>query len=135
MGDSTDFVAGVSVTVVIPTVWVMVSIAVVLWLPMGIEMVWSPIWMVSMSSPFFRVAFQKFEHLLHADARDEYSAPFLAGPHLRDSNWARQLRLAVPKELNPDATMLVRADLLAFLAFLAHHLGGLDAVDAWPGRY
>ena len=55
-GEVVDSDAGVSVTVVIPTVWLMVSLAVVRWLPIGIEIVWSPILMVRLSSPFSSVA-------------------------------------------------------------------------------
>ena|ERR1700736_3978402 len=55
-----------------------------------------------------------------------------------DAHGAGFFRLAVPEELHPDVSVFVGRDLLAFLALLAHHLGGLDAVNSrlrshWKG--
>src|SRR5215467_1401685 len=76
------------------------------------------------------VALEKTDDHLHADARNKLSTPLLAGVNLGDANRTGFLRLAVPKELDPDASMFVGADLFAVLAFLRHDLGGLDTIDA-----
>ena len=63
------------------------------------------------------VAFDEFDHCLHADARNVEAAPFLAGPGVRHAHPARGLvvllALPVPVELELHPAILVGVDLLA----------------------
>ena len=78
-----------------------------------------------------RVSIDKGDHHFHADARDNLRTPSAAAPCLADTNPARiraiLLRLAVPREPQLDAAILVRMDFLAFRSGDDRHLRPFDA--------
>ncbi|MNL15806.1 hypothetical protein D3C87_1368170 [compost metagenome] len=80
---------------------------------------------------FVRIAIDKSHHHFHADARDNLRTPCTAAPCLTDPHPARiraiLLRLAIPREPQLDAAILVRMDFFAFRAGDDRHLRAFDA--------
>src|SRR3954469_23502065 len=81
-----------------------------------------------------RIAFQKFDDYFLSDARNDLTAPFLAGPDLSNAQPARPLFLPVPKKSYIDFAEVFDVDLLARIVVLGHHLGGLDTINPWLRR-
>ena len=80
------------------------------------------------------ITFEEFDHDFHPKPRNELFTPLLAGPGLGNPDRAGLLGLAIPKELDPDVTVLVGRYLLALFTFLADDFRGLDTANARLGR-